>query len=97
MRLRYSPRAVRDLTAIADYLTERSPSGARAVEDKIGATMRLLSELPGSGRSLRQRPQVRVMPVVRYSYLIFYTLVENELLVLHVRHGARAPIQDNEL
>jgi toxin ParE1/3/4 len=97
MRIRYSPRAINDLRAIADYLTERSPSGARAVEQKIKAAIDALSEFPGIGKPVTGRPDVRVMPVVRFPYLIFYTLSGDELLVLHIRHGARAPITAQEL
>lgn len=63
MKVRYSPRASRDLVAIADYLTKRNPAAARAVEAKIRATSDLLGTFAASGRVLEQRPNVRVMPV----------------------------------
>ena len=44
MKLRYSPRAVRDLAAIGDYLRERSPAGAQAVESATQDEVRLLVE-----------------------------------------------------
>ena len=97
MKLRYSPRAVRDLAAIGDYLRERSPTGAQAVESKINATIGVLAAFPESGRALTERPQVRVMPVVRYPYLVFYTVSRDELLILHIRHGARVPVAPDEL
>jgi plasmid stabilization system protein ParE len=53
------------------------------------ATARLLAEYPGIGRQT-DVPDVRVLPVARYPYLVYYTLVGNELVVVHVRHGARA-------
>jgi hypothetical protein len=31
------------------------------------------------------------MPLGRYPYLIFYTAIDEELFVLHIRHGARKP------
>ena len=46
---------------------------------------------------LEQRSDVRVMPVVRYPYLIFYTVSGDELRILHIRHGARVPIDPDEL
>jgi toxin ParE1/3/4 len=97
MKVRYSPRAANDLIAIADYLTERNPAAARAVEAAIRRTVDLLSEFSGSGRALTQRPNVRVMPLARYPYLIFYTISVEELLILHIRHGARAPMEAGEL
>lgn len=66
MRVRYSLRAVNDLNSISSYLAERNSAGARAVEEKIRSTLTLLARFPGMGRPLKERPHVRVMPVVRY-------------------------------
>jgi toxin ParE1/3/4 len=97
MNVRYSPRAADDLIAIADYLTDRNPPAARAVEAAIRRTVNLLGEFSGIGRALTQRPKVRVTPLARYPYLIFYTVAADELLILHIRHGARAPVEAADL
>jgi plasmid stabilization system protein ParE len=97
MKIVYSPRAVSDLAAIADYLTERSLQGALAVERRIREVIDRLAEFPGMGRELTPRPGVRAMPLGRYPYLIFYTALENELVVLHVRHASRRPLEHDEL
>ena len=55
------------------YLTEGSLQGALAVERRIREVINRLAEFPGMGRELTQRPGVRVMPLGRYPYLIFYT------------------------
>jgi hypothetical protein len=39
---------------------------------------------------------VRVIPLVNYPYLIFYTTSEEGLTVLHIRHAARKPIDPSE-
>jgi toxin ParE1/3/4 len=97
MRVHYSPRAVADLTAIADFLVERSPQGARAVEVAIRATLALIADFPGCGRQLDQRESVRAIPVTRYPYLIFYTVAEERVVVLHIRHAARKPVDPEAL
>jgi plasmid stabilization system protein ParE len=74
VKVRYSPRAVRDLAGIADYLVERSPRGAQFVDHRIRKTVDLIAAFPGSGRALEQRRGVRVMPVGRYPYLVFYAI-----------------------
>jgi toxin ParE1/3/4 len=50
----------------------------------------LLEEFPFVGH-LTDEPSVRVLPVVRYPFLIFYTIddVTSEIIVLHVRHTAQ--------
>lgn len=97
MRVIYSPRAIADLAGIADYLVARNPQGALAVERRIREVVSLLAEFPGIGRVVEQRPAVRVMPLGRYPYLVFYTVRDDELFVIHIRHGARKPIQPAEL
>jgi toxin ParE1/3/4 len=97
VRVVYSPRAIADLLHVATYLKARSPSGARVVEQRIRRTIDLLSEFPGAGRALQQRPQVRVIPLGRYPYLIFYTLSGDELTILHIRHAARQPVDPERL
>jgi plasmid stabilization system protein ParE len=32
------------------------------------------------------------LPVLRYPYLIYYRVAEDELLILHIRHTSRRPI-----
>ena len=97
MKIAYSSRAVADIASIADYLSERSPQGALAVERRIREVLDRLAEFPGMGRELAQRPRVRVMPIGRYPYLIFYTVISNELVVLHVRHGSRKPLKGDDV
>jgi plasmid stabilization system protein ParE len=97
VKLHYSPRAARDLAEIAEYLTARSRKGALSVERLIRKTIDLISEFPGAGRRLDQRPAVRVVPLGRYPYLVFYTLRDDEVVILHVRHGAREPVDPDRL
>jgi toxin ParE1/3/4 len=97
VKVRYSSRATSDIAHIAEYLVERSPSGARSVDRSIRKTVDLIAAFPGSGRTLEQRPAIRVMPVGRYPYLIFYTLRGDEIVILHIRHGARKLVDARDL
>jgi plasmid stabilization system protein ParE len=90
VKVRYSSRALLDLAEIGDYLAERSPTGARAVEHAIRRTVLLIADFPGSGRAVEQRRDARVLPVLGYPYLIFYTVRADTVFVLHVRHAKRA-------
>lgn len=97
MKIAYSPRAISDLTGIADYLVERSPQGALAVERRIREAVARLAEFPSIGREVTQRPGVRVIPLGRYPYSIFYKVIADELVILHVRHSSRRPVEADEL
>ena len=96
MRVAYSPRAVTDLAEIGDYLTERSPAAAAAVEQRIRIIVELAALFPASGRVLEGRATVRVIPLGQYPYRIFYTVSGSEILVLHIRHSAREPVDPGE-
>ena len=89
MKVTYSARAVADLAEIGSYLAERTPSGAVAVEHRIHTVVELISDFPSSGRMVVARPAVRVIPLGRYPFLIFYKTMDDELIILHIRHAAR--------
>ena len=97
MRIAYSPRAVTDLAEIGDYLAERNPNAATAVEQRIRTIVELVALFPASGRMLEERTAVRVIPLGNLPYRIFYTTSGDEMIILHIRHGARATIDPSEL
>lgn len=88
MRVRYTPRARTDLKEIDAYLRQRSPQGARNVRLRVRDVVCDLGDMPGTGRET-DFPGVRVTPLVRFPYKIYYRIVGNEVHILHVRHGAR--------
>lgn len=97
MRIVYSPRAVTDLAEIGDYLAERNPRTAAAVEQRIRTIVELIARFPASGRVLEERTAVRVIPLGNYPYRIFYTAAGDEMIILHIRHGAREQIDPSQL
>jgi hypothetical protein len=48
----------------------------------------LVAHFPGSGR---------VIPLGNYPYQIFYTCSGDELVILHIRHSARKPLDPSDL
>jgi plasmid stabilization system protein ParE len=91
MNIVYAPRALRDLEDIADYLVERNPRGAFNVLAAIKSSIDTLNSLPRVGRSVDGAGRRRV-PVLRYPYLIYYRIAGDELLILHIRHTSRRPL-----
>ena len=92
MNVVYAPRALRDLDRIAAYLTERNPDAAARVLGAIKSSIDTLSFFPQIGRVVDNAGHRRV-PVLRYSYVIFYRIAAgDELLILHIRHTSRRPI-----
>ena len=96
MKVRYSQRAVADLIGIADYIRERNPRAAEAVAKRIRASIAQLEMFPLIGR-LTDDPGIRLLPIVRYPYLVFYEVGTAEVVVQHIRHGRRAPPTPSEM
>ena len=96
MKVRYSRRAVADLVSIADYIRERNPRAAEAVEKRIRASIQQLEMFAFIGRRTDD-PSIRMFPIVRYPYLVFYEVVGGEVIVHHIRHGRRGPLEPGEV
>ena len=98
MKVRYSPRALAQLEEIHRYIAQHNPRAATAVVARIEELCEKLGEFPGMGAATDQ-PGVRLVPVVRYPYLIFYALITeiNEVRILRIRHGRRRPLVAGEI
>jgi hypothetical protein len=42
-----------------------------------------------AARRVEERPGVRVLPVLRYPFKIFYRILEDRVEILHIHHAAR--------
>jgi toxin ParE1/3/4 len=91
MKVVYTPAALRDVAAIADWLATHYPTIAPLVERRIRATVDQISHWPESARRSAARRGVRVAFVGRYPYKIFYRVVDDTIEILHVHHTARRP------
>lgn len=94
MRVRYRPTAARQISSIHAYLAARNAAAAHRVIGVIRGAIYRLAILPYSGRPT-ESPGIRQLAIVRYPYLVFYTVdeVRQEVLILRVRHTAQDPSQ----
>ena len=58
---------------------------------RIEEVVAWLEQAPRSGRCLADREDVRVAPLLRYSYNVFYTVVGETVRIVHIRHTSRRP------
>ena len=98
MKVRYSRRALAQLDEIHRYITQFNPRAAAQVVARIEELCQKLGEFPGMGH-MTEQADVRVLPVVRYPYLIFYTIIpaNDEVRILRIRHGRRRPLALGEI
>jgi toxin ParE1/3/4 len=72
MKILYTDAGLKDLTEIADWLAGHYPAIAPIVERRIREVVARIGRWPESARRSGKRPGVRVVPVGRYPYKIFY-------------------------
>jgi plasmid stabilization system protein ParE len=90
MKLRFTRRALENISDIAAYVREQNPAAALRVQSDIYDTLQNLLIFPRAGRRQSART-VRKLVTPRYSYLIYYRVDETaeEIVVLNVKHPAR--------
>jgi plasmid stabilization system protein ParE len=91
MKVVYTDEALTDLAAIADWLTVHYPTVAPLVERRIRRVVAHIARWPTSARRASNRPGVRVVPLGRYPYKIFYRVAGDTVEILHIHHAARQP------
>ncbi len=92
MRVEYSKRAVSDIRQIIAYYRRfGNPAVAERIASRIQEVVVQITASPLSGRSVSQRPGVRVVLVVSYRYKIFYRVTGNTIRIIHIRHTSRRP------
>ena len=96
MKVLYTPAALRDLAEIAEWLAVHYPTIAPVVERRIRTVVGQIGRWPESARRSAKRPVVRVVPVGRYPYKIFYRVRADTVEILHIHHSAREPWDENE-
>ena len=90
MGARWSKTALIELNDIFLYISERNPSAAKAVVRRIEGLVAQLGRFPNSGH-MADEPDAWALPVVRYPYVILYSIdqANDDVVILHVRHTAR--------
>ena len=90
MRVRYRALALADLEAVFQFLNERSPRGARNVLRAIHDAIAEIAAHPMAAPQTSD-PGIRVKILGRYRYKIFYSVADDTVDIIHIRHGARRP------
>jgi toxin ParE1/3/4 len=88
--LRFSRRALADLDDIYRYLVRRSPRGAANVMIALNTAIQFIVDQPSASPRTMDF-DIRVSVLRRYRYKIFYTVVDEGIEILHIRHSSRRP------
>ena len=88
-RVEWSPRAVEDLDAIAQYISGDSAAYAAAVVKTVLNTARNLSHFPLAGRVVPEIADESIREWFAYSYRVIYRIEEEGITIAAVVHGRR--------
>jgi toxin ParE1/3/4 len=89
MKLVLTEGALRDLDGILAYLALHYPAVLPAFERRLRAVLARLVAFPESTQEVFERPGVRMAPLLRYPYKIFYRIHGETIEVLHIHHGTQ--------
>ena len=91
MKVEYTKLALADLRKIAADSREYGDVVAASVEARISRVVAHISKHPEAAAPVGERPGMRVIPLIRYPFKIFYRVLEDRVRILHIRHTARRP------
>lgn len=91
MKVRWTDEALRDLDEIVDYTLNNYPRVAPALDQRIRAVVSRIARWPNSAMRATNHPDIRVVPIGRYPFKVFYRVTTDAVEILHVHHSARRP------
>jgi len=88
MTIRWTRPAQQDMAAIVRYIRKDKPNAAVRVKNKIVDTIESLTAFPEQGRRgmVEGTREIIFHP---WPYIAVYAVVEDEVRILRIRHGAR--------
>ena len=89
MKVIFTDPALEDIKAIHAYITARYPHVSLSVERRFRLVLARIGAWPESAQRVVERPDVRVVPLVRYPYKIFYRIKTDIVEILHIHHSSR--------
>ncbi len=89
MRVVWTAAALADLDEALAYTRQHFPQSVLPFERRVRATVEQIRRWPQSARRVEVHPDLRVAPLVRYPYRIFYRISGDSVEILHVHHAAR--------
>ena len=89
MTVVYTTEALADLDEILAYIASNYPTISEAFQNRLHAVIARVGKWPESAQEVADRPGVRVVPLIRYPYKIFYRTTNEAVEILYIHHAAR--------
>jgi addiction module RelE/StbE family toxin len=94
VRIVFSPRALKDLERLTDFLLEIDKNAALATIDLIEGAIQILSQHPFVGRSYDMHIRELIISRGKSGYVALYSFddIKNAILICSVRHQKESGI-----
>lgn len=89
MKIIFTTEALADLDVILDYIADHYPAISKPFTNRLHAVLERIARWPESAQEVSDRPGVRVVPLIRYPYKVFYWVANDAIEILHIHHAAR--------
>jgi toxin ParE1/3/4 len=88
-RIDWSPEAVEDVEAIAEYIARDSEMYAKSLVSTILDSVKHLSSFPRIGRRVPEIADESIRELFVYNYRLIYRILDDRILIVAVIHGKR--------
>ena len=88
-KLIWSPQAIEDIEAIAQYIARDSTIYAESTVERIFQAPERLMQLPKLGRIVPEKNDESIREIFVFQYRIIYEILASEIHILTVVHGKR--------
>jgi toxin ParE1/3/4 len=89
MRVIYTAEALENLGEILAYIASNYPAVYDSFQSRLESVIRRIGTWPDSAQEVAERPGVRVVPLIRYPYKVFYRNTGRAIEILYIHHAAR--------
>lgn len=89
MRVIYTEEALENLDGILGYISSNYPAVYEAFQSRLRSVINRIGDWPDSAQEVAERPGVRVVPLIRYPYKVFYRNTGQAIEILYIHHAAR--------
>ena len=86
MKIKWSLLAVERLTSIINFISEDKPIAASNLSTRIFSAVERLIDFPQSGRIVPELESSKYREILVKNYRIIFTIIENVVYILTIRH-----------
>ncbi len=90
-RIEFSDSARVQFVSAVRYIQKDDPTAARSFRVKAERSLVRLIDFPDSGRSIPEFPELSYREIIVPPYRLFYTVMDDRVLVVGVWHSAQIP------